>query len=633
MKRTAFGVALICAAVAPAWAGDLMDADGYPVFYLRGEMNSTQWGVDDSYKFTREGDGFTLHVDRLDGEFKISGTEWEYNFGSADMNTMEITGSTSFMAKANAPNLVARGLEDVTLTFRFRRDGSDAAGTMLYITANGMEIVGPNEVTGLSGTLPVLYINVYGADGVSYDNEVIDRNLSHKEYFEGEYWLDLNGCEWLEAEGAQSIASADEPLPLQIKARGNFTRRAFSKKPYKLKLDKKQSMLGMTKSKHFALLAHADDTFGYMRNFTGFNLGERIGLPWTPSQQPVEVVINGDYRGLYFLTESIRVEEDRVNITELEDNAEDPALISGGYLVELDNYDEDNQIRMEEKGCVPGYRDMLRITWDTPEEYSDLQRLFVTGQFESMNDAVGANDDILWSYMDMDDAVRYYIVEEILSHIESYHGSTYLYRDFGEGQKWHFSPLWDFGNAFNGPTDDYLYNHGMYGNTWIASIRCNEAFNARLHDTWMWFMSNRYDGIEDDMRVYASHLKEAAVADRLRWKDAPLPDAEVVQPVCDNTDMERGLNEAINHMRAKTEWLRWRFGDYTQGVYSEPARDTTPAAPLPDFVQTGIEDAVAGWSPSADARWYTLQGMEVTAPEPGGIYIVVSGERAVKVRL
>ena len=195
----------------------------------------------------------------------------------------------------------------------------------------------------LSGTLPVLYINVMNSDNSSFNNEILDRNLSHKNYFSGEYWLDLNGCTWIEEIGGSSIGSADSPLPLEIKARGNYTRVAFSKKPFKLKLGKKQSLLGMSKSKHFALLAHADDDLGYLRNFTGLNLGRRMGLAWTPSQQPVEVVINGDYRGLYFLTESIRVDEERVNILELPDNEEDPKLISGGYLVEIDNSSEDNQ--------------------------------------------------------------------------------------------------------------------------------------------------------------------------------------------------------------------------------------------------------------------------------------------------
>lgn len=298
----------------------------------------------------------------------------------------------------------------------------------------------------ISGTLPVLYINVYTDEAHSaFNNEVISKDLDHKNYFSfAEYWLDLNGCDWMAAEGAKSIGSQEEPLPLEIKARGNWTRRGFAKKPFKLKLGKKQSMLGLTKSKHFAILAHADDQRGYLKNYVGFNLGQRIGLPWTPSQQPVEVVINGDYRGLYFLTESIRIEEDRVNITELDDNVSDPSLISGGYLVELDNYDEDNQIRLDEKTCVEGYKlDKLRITFDTPEEYSELQKRFVTDQFTAMNDAVGENSDDLWSYLDLDDAARYYLVEEIVSHTESYHGSTYLFRDSGEGEKWHFSPLWD----------------------------------------------------------------------------------------------------------------------------------------------------------------------------------------------
>ena len=139
----------------------------------------------------------------------------------------------------------------------------------------------------------------------------------------------------------------------------------------------------------------------------------------TPAQQPIEVVINGDYRGLYFLTESIRVGDDRVPVTELDDNVSDPALVSGGYLVELDNYEEENQIRMDEKSCVPGlYCDQLRITWDTPELYSDLQKRFVTDQFTAINDRVGANSDELWAYLDLDDAARYYVVEELsLIHI------------------------------------------------------------------------------------------------------------------------------------------------------------------------------------------------------------------------
>lgn len=591
------------------------DAD-FPSLYIRGGMND--WGVQDNYKFSRENNLYSIHLENLDGEFKISDADWKVEYGSTTGGKLEITEPCYVSGINRGPNFVAHNLQNVDITFTYSAQNSNS--TTISFTIDGVapeEPIEPDPL-GLSGTLPVLYINVYDEAG-NLNNEIISKDLAHKNYFSGNYWLDTNGCEWLEALGAQSVGSKEEPLPLEIKARGNWTRKGFSKKPFKLKLGKKQSLLGLTKSKHFAILAHADDIYGYMRNFTGFNLGKRIGLPWTPWQQPVEVVINGDYRGLYFLTESIRVEADRVNIQELDDNVTDPSLISGGYLVELDNYDEENQIRMEEKGQAPGLKDVLRITFDTPELYSDIQRRFVTDQFTAMNDAIGANSDELWKYMDLDDAARYYVVEEILSHTEAYHGSTYLFRDRGENQKWHFSPLWDCGNAFNGPTDNYFTETVTWGNTWIASMRMNRKFMDKVRETWKWFMSNKYNGIEDDLTEYANHLKAAANADYNRWHDQPTPADG--QPVVDNRDLDHKLSDVKSKLRAKTNWLRQTFGEF-DGYYAEPERDTTEAAPLPEYVTTDISEIKAAIAEGNGPEVYTLQGMKVDKPEPGSLYIV-----------
>ena len=625
MKRFFTLLALLAAVVMPFVAkADTMDDQGYPVFYLRGSMNYSDWGAHDQYKFSRTENFYKLFVSELSDEFKISGDEWHINYGanfSVERLPCEADGVQ------NGYNISCPGLQNVWISFYYT-PGSD---TTILFSSNEpyYDPTRPVIVSGLSGTLPVLYINVRNDDG-SLNDEIIDRNLSHKNYFAGEYWLDLNGCEWLEAEGAKSIGSEEEPLPLEIKARGNYTRTGFSKKPFKLKLAAKQSLLGMSKSKHYAILAHADDDYGFMRNFVGFNLGKRIGLPWTPSQQPVEVVINGDYRGLYFLTESIRIEKDRINITELEDLVDDPALVSGGYLVELDNYDEDNQIRMEEKTCVGGYTDMLRVTFDTPEDYSDIQRQFVWDQFSAMNDYVGSNSDRLWSYLDLDDAARYYIVEEMISHTEAYHGSTYLFRDHGAGQKWHFSPLWDCGNAFRGPTNGFFYDNSFFGSTWIPSMRCNAKFNDKVSATWKWFMSNEYDGLMEDIEAYANHIKKAAAADHLRWRNAPRPDSSNATDVCNNTDMDSKFNTVKWHLLSKIDWLKGKLGDYTQQVYPEPERDTTEAAPLPEYIVSGVNE-IEAIEAEGEAEIYNLQGMRVNTPAPGELYIVRKAGRAVKI--
>lgn len=623
--------ALLCIIATVAWAQDRRDSEGYLEMYLRGEMTGN-WSCQDNYRFARQGNTYTLHLDNLDGKFKISGSEWQCNYGAAVGGQTDVSDAVTFEGEANGANLTAVALTDVTIRFELGKDF--VAPNYIFISANGHEAPAKPELPSLSGTLPVLYIKVYNADRTAYDNEIIDRNLSHKDYFAGEYWLDLNGCRWLEALGAVSVGSEDEPLPLEIKARGNYTRTAFAKKPFKLKLGAKQALLGLSKSKHFALLAHADDNCGYLRNFTGFSLGKRIGLPWTPAQQPVEVVINGDYRGLYFLTESIRIESGRVDITELDDNVTEGTLVSGGYLVELDNYDEDNQIRLDEKSCVSGQGlDCLRVTWDTPEVYSDLQRRFITDQFTAMNDMVGANADGLWSYLDLDDAVRYYLVEEILSHVEAYHGSTYLFRDFGEGQKWHFSPLWDCGNAFNGSTTQFFYDCDPFGNTWIPSIRENAAFNEKLRQTWGWLMNSRYPGLIEEIDEYVAHIAEAAKADRRRWADAPRPDSGVSQGVADNSDMTGRRNKVVQHLADKIQWLKGQFGDYALMSSDEPERDTTPAAELPEYARPELSTVI---NPAVDAdapaEYYNLQGMRVSHPVRGQIYIVIQGDRACKIR-
>lgn len=637
MRKISGIICLFLAAISGCFgfsASAAVDSEGFPVFYIRGDQTGPSWDINEDYRFTRNGSNYTIHLDALNGGFKIADNEWtpEYDFGApvAKPDTYTVRQTETITSLRGGGNIIADNLSDVTISFEYVEGAQSMPVT---ITVSGER----PPVPGLSGTLPVLYINVYTDDiHTALNNEIISKDLDHKNYFSSaEYWLDLNGCSWLEAEGAKSIGSKEEPLPLEIKARGNWTRRGFSKKPFKLKLGKKQSMLGMTKSKHYAILAHADDNWGYLRNFIGFNLGKRMELPWTPAQQPVEVVINGDYRGLYFLTESIRIGDDRIMITELDDNVSDPALASGGYLVELDNYDEDNQIRMPEKvaeGVRPHYVDELRITWDTPEAYSPLQEQFVTDQFTAMNNAVGANDNALWSYIDLDDAARYYIVEEIITHTEAYHGSTYLFRDHGEGQKWHFSPLWDCGNAFNGPTDDYFYNHGTWGNTWIASMRVNDKFNDKVHQTWLWFMQNQYPGLIDDIDSYVTHISEAAKADRKRWYNQPVPDGG--QEVADNSDMPRRRDKAVGHLTAKIDWLKQQWGDYTTGSHPEPTRDDTPAAPLPEYIQSGIDEILAEDAASdIPAVYYDLQGNRVTTLTPGATYIRVCGDKATKLHI
>lgn len=604
----------------PAMAGAAgkADAGGYPLMYLRGTFNNWAQGGD-TQSFTRSGKTYTVTVDELDGEWKVSNSDWSLNYGGESQGVIFI-GDGTVKGVQDGDNYVARKLKNVTITFDL-----DSTGTTTIVVKATREAT---VAEGVSGTLPVLYITTMNENGTLND-EINSYTLAHKNYIAGSYWLDLNGCQWMQELGAKSIGSASEPLPLQIKARGNYTRTGFPKKPFKLKLEKKQSLLGLSKSKHFALMAGADDNYGYLCNYLGFDLGHRIGLPWTPSQMPVEVVINGDYRGLYLLTESIRLEKDRVNITEMADNETDALKATGGYIVELDNYDEANQLRLDEKTCIPGqYCDKLRITFDTPEELSSVQQDFLKQQFTLMNDYVGACSDSLWQYIDQDDLARFYLVHELMCDHEAFHGSTYMFRDAGEGQKWHFSPLWDLGSSFLGSTSNYFFINSPYGNTWIRSMLKNAALQAKVKATWLWFMHSCYPGVADDVQAFTSRIAQAAIADHKRWGSIDVPSGQ--SAVVDNSDIAAKRATVLTKLSEKIAWLSKQYGDYTtSGTSTEPARDTTPAAPLPGRY-SGVID-VAAPTCNAPATYYNLEGVQVTTLTPGHIYIVKRGTHASKV--
>jgi hypothetical protein len=389
--------------------------------------------------------------------------------------------------------------------------------------------------TAPSGTLPVLYINT--ADGTE---------ITSKDYYlTATYWLDAN-----DVDGVESFGSEDSPLTTEIKARGNYSWWGFDKKPYKLKLADKTALLGMKKHKHFALMARADDTFGYLRDQVGFELSRRMGLAWTPDDQPVELYLNGDYKGLYFLTETIKVDKNRVNITEQDDNATDETAITGGWLVEIDNYDTDPHVTV-----TGGDGQDIWFTYKSPEVLSTAQESFLYNEMSNVNTAIYAADKTstdLENLVDLDVLARYYMVQEIMDDGESFHGSCYLYRDRGENQKWMFGPVWDFGNSFARSDKDFIYNGSQFHQTWIGEIAKFPAFQTKCKDVLTEFVNNNYEGLNEYIDNFIDQISAAAAADVERW------------PAYGNSDLDAKKKDVKNRVATNINWLCVKFGvDHT----------------------------------------------------------------------
>ena len=449
---------------------------------------------------------------------------------------------------------------------------------------------------GYSGTLPVMYINTDGGVEIT----------STEDYVNATYYLDNMGIE-----GIESIASPDSAFALQIRGRGNYTWRDFDKKPYRLKFDKKAAPLGMNKSKHFALLAHADDQMAFLRNTVGFELSRRLGLKYTPAQQPLEVVLNGKYIGLYFLTETIRVAKDRVNIVEQPDTATDATTITGGWLVEIDNYDETEQVRITE-----GNGEVIRFTYKTPEILSSQQERYLRTQMIAANSAIYSTDKSseTWEhYIDMDSLARFYIVQEVMDNAESFHGSCYLHKDQGK-TKWIFGPVWDFGNSYRRDNGFFIYQYPPFGQTWIGEIAKYPRFQQKVVEVWQQFKGNDYEGLDEYIDSFVNQIYSASQSNYIRW------------PQYGNSDIEWAKDEFVKSLDNRIAWLVSQWGEGVGVEDIETDSDIAITTPANGLI------TIASHSPISSILVSDISGKVIAAESnqtheyqidcPSGIYIV-----------
>lgn len=432
-----------------------------------------------------------------------------------------------------------------------------------------------------SGSLPVVYINT--TSGL----DVTDKDT----YMDASAYIEALGIE-----GYKNMGSSDEPEGLKVKGHGNYTFSGFDKKPLRLKFINKVAPLGMSKNRNFIMLAAADDPFGFMQSYIGFEVSRRMKVTYTPAIVPVELVFNGDYRGLYFLIENIRIGKNRVNITEQADNETIAENITGGWLVEIDNYTGSQQIdfKIGSKST--------KVTYHSPETLSLAQQTYLQTQFDAIGKALTVEDksSTEWeNYIDMESLARFYVTREVMNDEEGFHGSCFMYKDRGADQKWQFGPLWDFGSSYKANTvSKYIFVNTVFAPYVIDEAWKFPRFQEEVKKVWADFYNEQYSTMGDFIDNYAELITPATVLDYQRW------------PKYGVSDEMTKAKEFKTLLQSKVDWLLGQWG-HEAGVtdvdYTEP--DATPV-------------------------WYSLEGIRLGEGDidlPQGIYIMIKGTHATKV--
>lgn len=270
---------------------------------------------------------------------------------------------------------------------------------------------------------------------------------------------------------------------LEIRGRGNSTW-LLAKKPYKIKLAQKAELLGMPADKEWALLANYSDKT-LIRQPLGYELGARFGLGWSPRSRDVELYLNGQYRGLYSLVETVKIAPHRMNLQELEEGDETENGISGGYLIEVN-------ARLDDSYCFTSTLKATPFCVKEPDQLTQSQKSYIQGYLQDAEAALFSESfkDPLTGYaryIDADTFVDWYLLNELLKNNDAvFFASVLMYKD--RGGRLAMGPAWDFdlaaGNVnFNG--NDSPIGWWVRTSPWFMRLFEDPAFVAKVKSRWL----------------------------------------------------------------------------------------------------------------------------------------------------
>ena len=321
-----------------------------------------------------------------------------------------------------------------------------------------------------------------------------------------------------------------EEMDVQVKGRGNSSWDNSvmwgdnPKNPYRLKFDKKQKPLGMTNGKNWVLLANKQ-WHSMMTNAVGMKIARLVGTAAANHMTPVDLYVNGEFRGSYNLTEKVGFSN---NSIELEDE-------TYATLLELDTYYDE-----EYKFLGNWYGLPVNVKEPDLNETSDLTLDEIKDGFRKLMNAIhNANVDKtvdISDVVDVDALARFLMVNDLIYNGELHHPkSTYVYnanlRD--DTQKWIFGPVWDLDWAYgyegtwdyctNNPQLNYWtsFSNMEHGNFVRAARNIgNEVMDKAYYRVWHKFMEEgQLEELLDFCDDYYKYAATSFNANAQKWGD------------------------------------------------------------------------------------------------------------------
>lgn len=307
-----------------------------------------------------------------------------------------------------------------------------------------------------------------------------------------------------------------------IKGRGNSSwAGTWGKSPYNIKFNEKVKPFGLTKGKSWCLIANAQRG-SMMVNAIGMKAARMVGTAGANHVIPVDLYINGEYRGSYTFTEKVGLRNNSIDADEMT-----------SYMLELDQYFDENYRFYSRPYSLPvNVKDpdlTEEIFWDDADERFQT----IQDQFNAFTDAL-MNQDGYEEMMDVDAFARFFMVNNLINNMELGHPkSTFLYRENYEDpeSKYVFGPVWDLDWAYGYENSSQYFVRdatasifskmtGQSGNNFFMALLDNSAEVRKAHfRVWVEFMRNYYEEFLEYPEDYLNYANSSYLTNANIWGD------------------------------------------------------------------------------------------------------------------
>ncbi|MHC1706970.1 MAG: CotH kinase family protein [Bacteroidales bacterium] len=325
---------------------------------------------------------------------------------------------------------------------------------------------------------------------------------------------------------------------LDIEIRGSYSQE-FPKKAYGFTTlmpdnttNNNVSLLGMPSENDWVLNGLSSDP-SLLRDYLSYNLSRQIGL-YASRTAFCEVMVNGNYRGLYVLQEKIKADNNRVDIHKIETGDNILPAVSGGYITKTDKTTGGDPIAWSMSSYI-GFNDCKFIhDWPKPEDVTSLQNTYIKSIFLNLQSATTTGNTSASSgfpsIIDIPSFLDYMLINEIASNADVYTYSTFYHKD--RNGKLRAGPPWDmnltYGNdLFNlgfdrSKPDVWQFSNGSNeGPKYIKDLYNNALFRCYLSRRWNELIQPgkpfHLSSLESFIDTAVALISEAVIRENARW--------------------------------------------------------------------------------------------------------------------